>query len=133
MPALAHVSFLVPDYDSAISYFVDQLGFELVDDTDMGDGKRWVVVAPVSIGAGGSSLLLARAVTDEQRRTIGRQGGGRVWLFLHTDDFARDHRRMSAAGVMFQEEPRREPYGTVAVFEDAWGNRWDLIEPVVRG
>lgn len=130
MTHLAHVAFVVPDYDEAISFFVEALGFDLVDDVDMGGGKRWVVVAPVPHGTTqGASLLLAVATTDEQRAAIGRQGGGRVWLFLHTDDFERDRARMSSAGVRFCEEPRHEPYGTVAVFEDPWGNRWDLIEP----
>lgn len=121
------VSMVVPDYDEAITWFVDVLGFELTADDDLGGGKRWVVVTP-SGGAGGASLLLARASTDEQSATVGRQAGGRVWLFLHTDDFERDHARMSAAGVRFAEAPRREPYGRVAVFEDLFGNRWDLLQ-----
>jgi catechol 2,3-dioxygenase-like lactoylglutathione lyase family enzyme len=130
MSRIAHVSLLVSDYDAAIDFFVHALGFELIEDTTFGGGKRWVVVAPQPHGGmTGASLLLAEATTDEQRATIGAQGGGRVWLFLHTDDFARDHARMVAAGVKFAEEPRHEPYGIVAVFEDAWGNRWDLIEP----
>jgi catechol 2,3-dioxygenase-like lactoylglutathione lyase family enzyme len=122
---VALVSLLVADYDAAISFYVGKLGFTLVEDTDMGAGKRWVVVSP---GTEGTNFLLARAVED-QAQAIGRQGGGRVWLFLHTDDFAGDHARMTAAGVTFLEEPRHEAYGTVAVFEDLSGNRWDLLQP----
>lgn len=122
---VALVSLLVADYDEAIGFFVGKLGFSLVEDTDMGHGKRWVVVSP---GQYGTDFLLARAV-GEQAAAIGQQGGGRVWLFLHTDDFARDYARMSAAGVRFLEEPRHEVYGTVAVFEDISGNRWDLMQP----
>ena len=122
---LALVSLLVPDYDEAIAFYVGKLGFSLVEDTDMGHGKRWVVVSP---GNDGTDFLLARAA-GEQAEAIGRQGGGRVWLFLHTDDFVGDYARMSAAGVRFLEEPRHEVYGTVAVFEDHSGNRWDLMQP----
>lgn len=122
---VALVSLLVADYDEAITFYVAKLGFDLVENTDMGGGKRWVVVSP---GAEGTNFLLARA-TGEQAEAIGRQGGGRVWLFLHTDDFAGDHARMLAAGVKFLEEPRHEAYGTVAVFEDLYGNRWDLLQP----
>lgn len=122
---VALVTLLVADYDEAIAFYVGKLGFSLVEDTDMGGGKRWVVVSP---GTDGTDFLLARAI-GEQASAIGRQGGGRVWLFLHTDDFADDHARMAAAGVTFLEEPRREAYGTVAVFEDIAGNRWDLLEP----
>lgn len=122
---VALVSLLVADYDEAIAYYVGKLGFTLVEDTDMGRGKRWVVVSP---GTGGTDFLLARAIGD-QVKAIGQQGGGRVWLFLHTDDFAGDHARMTAAGVTFLEEPRHEAYGTVAVFEDLSGNRWDLLQP----
>ncbi len=122
---LALVSLLVADYDEAIAFYVGKLGFSLVEDTDMGHGKRWVVVSP---GNDGTDFLLARAA-GEQAEAIGRQGGGRVWLFLHTDDFVGDYARMSAAGVRFLEEPRHEVYGTVAVFEDHSGNRWDLMQP----
>ena len=122
---VALVTLLVADYDEAIAFYVGKLGFSLVEDTDMGGGKRWVVLSP---GTDGTDFLLARAI-GEQASAIGRQGGGRVWLFLHTDDFAGDHARMAAAGVTFLEEPRREAYGTVAVFEDIAGNRWDLLEP----
>lgn len=122
---VALVSLLVADYDEAIAFYVGKLGFTLVEDTDMGGDKRWVVVSP---GAEGTDFLLARAIGG-QAAAIGRQGGGRVWLFLHTDDFAADHARMSAAGVKFLEDPRHEAYGTVAVFEDLYGNRWDLLQP----
>jgi catechol 2,3-dioxygenase-like lactoylglutathione lyase family enzyme len=121
------VTLLVPEYEEAISYFCGVLGFELVEDAPLGDGKRWVLVRPR--GAAGTTLLLARAASEEQSQRIGGQGGGRVFLFLETDDFAGDHARYLAAGVRFTEEPRREPYGTVALFTDAFGNRWDLIQP----
>lgn len=129
MSRLAGVSLLVRDYDEAIAFYVGKLGFDLSEDTDMG-GKRWVRVTPK---AGETSLLLARAATDEQRARIGDQAGGRVWLFLETDDFERDHARFTEAGVIFREAPRREPYGMVAVFEDLYGNAWDLIEPARTG
>jgi catechol 2,3-dioxygenase-like lactoylglutathione lyase family enzyme len=122
---LSALSLLVADYDEAIAWFTRVLGFDLLEDTHLGDGKRWVKVAP---GGGGTALLLARATTPEQIAAIGRQGGGRVWLFLSTDDFDADHAAMAARGVKFLEAPRREPYGAVAVFEDLCGNRWDLIE-----
>ncbi len=122
---LALVSLLVRDYDEAIGFYCNKLGFRLVEDTPQGQ-KRWVVVAPH--GDSGSALLLARASDEVQQAMIGRQGAGRVWLFLQTDDFARDYQRMTAAGVQFQEAPRVEPYGTVAVFADLYGNLWDLIE-----
>jgi catechol 2,3-dioxygenase-like lactoylglutathione lyase family enzyme len=120
------VSILVPDYDSAIAYYVGKLGFTLREDTKLPDGKRWVVVGP---GGGGTGLLLAKADGRTQIATIGNQTGGRVFLFLTTDDFAVDHARLAAQGVEFLEGPRHEPYGTVAVFRDVFGNRWDLIEP----
>ena len=123
---LALVSLLVADYDDALAFYIGKLGFEPVEDTDMGAGKRWVVVSP---GPGGSRFLLAKAADEHQAARIGDQGGGRVWLFLHTDDFAGDYARMSAAGVRFLEEPRHEVYGSVAVFEDLYGNRWDLLQP----
>ncbi len=122
---LALVSLLVRDYAEAISFYCNKLGFRLVEDTPQGQ-KRWVVVAPQ--GDSGSALLLARASDAEQQAMIGRQGAGRVWLFLQTDDFERDYQRMTAADVQFQEAPRHEPYGTVAVFADLYGNLWDLIE-----
>lgn len=123
---IARVALLVRDYDEAIAWFTGILGFTLVEDTPVGPEKRWVVVAPP--GSRESALLLARAATDRQRDAIGNQGGGRVFLFLHTDDFARDHAAYLARGVRFVEEPRREAYGMVAVFEDLHGNRWDLVE-----
>ena len=123
---LTLTALLVRDYDEAIGFYVGKLGFELVADADQGGGKRWVVVTP---SGGGAGLLLARASGADQQARIGDQTGGRVGLFLHTDDFAADHARMSAAGVRFVEAPRHEPYGAVAVFEDLYGNRWDLIEP----
>ncbi len=126
MPHLGLVTLVVRDYDEAIAFYVDALGFELREDTVLSDGKRWVVVAPA--GAREAALLLARGATPEQEERVGDQTGGRVSLFLHTEDFDRDYARMRAAGVRFEEEPRREPYGTVAVFQDLYGNRWDLIE-----
>jgi catechol 2,3-dioxygenase-like lactoylglutathione lyase family enzyme len=123
---LALISLLVRDYDEAMAFYVGKLGFDLIEDTDMGAGKRWVVVSP---GPGGSRFLLARAADAHQAARVGDQGGGRVWLFLHTDDFAGDHARMSAAGIRFLETPRHEAYGIVAVFEDLYGNRWDLLQP----
>lgn len=123
---LAAVTLVVPDYDQAIAFYAGALGFDLVEDSDLGDGKRWVLVAPPG---GQTRLLLAQAASPGQRARIGDQTGGRVAFFLATDDFARDHAAMLASGVRFLEAPRREPYGTVAVFQDPWGNRWDLIEP----
>jgi catechol 2,3-dioxygenase-like lactoylglutathione lyase family enzyme len=126
---LATLALVVRDYDEALAYYADTLGFERIEDTDVGGGKRWVVVAPP--GGSGARLLLARAVNETQAAAIGNQTGGRVFLFLHTDDFARDFHRWTDAGVRFVESPRHEAYGTVAVFEDLYGNRWDLIEPKV--
>lgn len=121
---LSLAALLVRDYDEAIDFYVGKVGFDLIEDTDMGGGKRWVVVRPPGSEAG---LLLARA-TGEQTARVGDQAGGRVFLFLETDDFAGDHARMTAAGVRFREAPRHEPYGVVAVFEDLYGNAWDLIQ-----
>jgi catechol 2,3-dioxygenase-like lactoylglutathione lyase family enzyme len=123
---LALLSLLVRDYDEALAFYVGKMGFDLVEDSELGAGKRWVVVSP---GPGGSRFLLAKAADERQVAMIGGQGGGRVWLFLHTDDFDGDHARLSAAGVTFLEEPRHEAYGSVAVFEDLYGNRWDLLQP----
>jgi catechol 2,3-dioxygenase-like lactoylglutathione lyase family enzyme len=130
--ALGLVTLVVRDYDEAIAWFVEALGFELVEDRPLGGEKRWVVVAPR--GGAGASLLLARASCEEQRARIGDQTGGRVALFLETDDLRRDHEHMRARGVLFEEEPREEAYGTVAVFRDLYGNRWDLLQrrPAVR-
>jgi catechol 2,3-dioxygenase-like lactoylglutathione lyase family enzyme len=124
---LGLVALVVPDYDEAIDFYVGRLGFQLDEDTDLGGGKRWVVVRPP--GRAQTALLLARAVNERQAAAVGAQTGGRVFLFLHTDDLARDHARFLAAGVRFEGPPRREPYGVVAVFQDHCGNRWDLIEP----
>ena len=124
---LARVALLVRDYDEAIAWFTNVLGFTLIEDTRLSETKRWVVVAPP--GASEAALLLARGATEEQRVAIGRQGGGRVFLFLHTDDLARDHGTWRARGVRFVDQPRDEAYGRVVVFEDLYGNRWDLIEP----
>jgi catechol 2,3-dioxygenase-like lactoylglutathione lyase family enzyme len=124
---LGAVTVVVPDYDAAIAFYVGALGFALVADTPLGDGKRWVLVAPET-GAR-TKLLLAKAANPRQAAAVGDQTGGRVFLFLETDDFARDHAAMTARGVRFLEAPRIEPYGVVAVFEDPFGNRWDLIEP----
>jgi catechol 2,3-dioxygenase-like lactoylglutathione lyase family enzyme len=128
---IAHVALLVRDYDEAIEFFTGKLGFTLREDTALGPDKRWVLVAPP--GEGGASLLLARAATPEQSRLVGNQSGGRVFLFLHTDDFRRDYERMRAGGVRFVEGPRDEPYGTVAVFQDLYGNKWDLVGREGRG
>ncbi len=125
MSHLGLVALVVEEYDEAISWFVDVLDFELREDRDEGH-KRWVVVAPPGAQTG---ILLARAANDRQRRQIGEQAGGRVGWFLVTDDFERDHARFTARGVRFTEEPRHEEYGSVAVFEDLYGNRWDLLEP----
>ena len=120
------LALLVPSYEEGLAFYVGRLGFDLVEDTPLAPGKRWVLVAPP--GSRETRLLLAQPADDAQRRAIGTQGGGRVFLFLHTDDFGRDHARYLAAGVRFLEAPREESYGTVAVFTDPFGNRWDLIE-----
>lgn len=122
---LALLSLLVPDYDEGIAFYVGKLGFDLLEDTDLGGGKRWVRVGP---NGGQTAFLLARAVGEQQIAAIGNQGGGRVWLFLQTDDFHKDYADMRAKGIVFEEVPRHESYGIVAVFNDAFGNRWDLIE-----
>ena len=120
---LGYISLLVRDYDEAIAYYTSVLGFRLVEDTPLAPGKRWVLVAPPGPDAAtvGACLLLARAKNDAELAAVGRQAGGRVFLFLHTDDFARDH-------AEFLEEPRNENYGTVAVFRDLYGNKWDLLQ-----
>ncbi|RAH98885.1 extradiol dioxygenase [Acuticoccus sediminis] len=122
--SLSLVTLVVPDYDAAIAFYVGVLGFELVEDTPVGPLKRWVVVRP---RGSGTALLLARAAAPEQADAVGRQTGGRVAFFLTADDFASEHGRLLAAGVRFEEAPRQEPYGTVAVFRDPFGNRWDLL------
>lgn len=121
------IALVVPDYDAALTFYVGKLGFRLIEDIPQGPGKRWVTVAPPG-SPGGTMLLLARAATPTQEQAIGDQSGGRVFLFLETDDFARDHAAMLAAGVMFEEEPRHESYGSVAVWRDPFGNRWDLLQ-----
>jgi catechol 2,3-dioxygenase-like lactoylglutathione lyase family enzyme len=125
--SIAHVALVVRDYDEAIAFYTQKLGFTLVEDTYQPEqDKRWVVVAPA--GSSGTTLLLARASAPEQAQFVGNQAGGRVFLFLRTDDFWRDYNRMKAAGVRFVRPPNVAAYGTVAVFEDLYGNRWDLIE-----
>ena len=125
---IGYVAVLIEDYDEAIAFYTEKLGFALIEDTDQGDGKRWVLMAPR--GDGGTQILLAKARGAKQHAAVGNQTGGRVFLFLHTDDFDRDHAAMLAAGVTFLETPRVEIYGTVAVFVDLYGNKWDLLEPV---
>ncbi|WP_170782578.1 VOC family protein [Ruegeria lacuscaerulensis] len=124
--SLHAVTLVVPDYDEAIAFYTQTLSFSLLQDIDLGGGKRWVRIAPA--GAQQGSLLLAQANGPEQAAAIGNQTGGRVGFFLQTDDFQRDYTAMKAAGVTFEETPRHEPYGTVAVWRDPFGNRWDLIE-----
>ncbi|MEU0179216.1 VOC family protein [Streptomyces massasporeus] len=128
MRRIALVTLVVDDYDEAIRFYTDALGFRLAEDAPRPDGSRWVVVESGAPGTG-TGLLLARAKGEDQVARVGDQAGGRVGFFLHTDDFARDHARMTAAGVTFLEDPRHEPYGTVAVFQDLYGNRWDLLQP----
>ena len=126
MTHLALTTLIVPDYDEAIAFFRDGLGFVVHEDSDLGDGKRWVVVG----GPKGGSLLLAKASNDRQQAAIGDQFGGRVGLIAHTDEFEDRAAKLTAAGAVFREKPRHERYGIVAVFDDPWGNRWDLIQPV---
>jgi len=124
---LAGVSLVVNDYDEAIEFYTRKLSFTLLEDTRMSETKRWVVIAPP--GSTGCTLLLAKAANDAQKAAVGNQTGGRVFLFLHTDNFDRDYHQMQQAGVQFIESPRQEAYGKVVVFADLYGNRWDLIEP----
>ena len=125
--SIAHLALVVKDYDEAIAFFTNKLHFDLIEDTYQPEqDKRWVVVAPPN--SSGASLVLARAATPEQESFIGNQAGGRVFLFLQTDDFWRDHQDMTSHGIVFVREPQEETYGTVAVFEDLYGNRWDLVE-----
>jgi lactoylglutathione lyase len=123
---LGYIALVVRDYDEAIAFYKTKLGFHLIEDTDLGNGKRWVRVRPP--GSTGTDLLLARAVNPEQASRIGKQTGGRVFLFLHTDDFWRDYQGMTVRGVNFCRPPSEESYGTVAVFEDLYGNKWDLLQ-----
>ena len=124
---LAGISLVVNDYDEAIDFYTRKLSFTLLEDTRMSDTKRWVVIAPP--GSTGCTLLLAKAGNDAQKAAVGNQTGGRVFLFLHTDNFDRDYNQMQEAGIEFIESPRQEAYGKVVVFADLYGNRWDLIEP----
>jgi catechol 2,3-dioxygenase-like lactoylglutathione lyase family enzyme len=123
---LGHVALVVRDYDEALAFFTRKLNFRVVEDTRLSADKRWLLIAPP--GSQGTTLLLARAATPEQASRIGNQTGGRVFLFLHTDDFWHDYREMTARKVKFTREPREEAYGTVAVFEDLYGNQWDLLQ-----
>ena len=124
---LAHIALVVADYDEAIAFYTKQLNFTLTEDTVLSETKRWVLVAPP--GSNGCQLLLAKAANDEQASRVGNQTGGRVFLFLYTDNFQRDYTSMLEKGIEFVREPITEPYGTVAVFKDLYGNLWDLVEP----
>lgn len=124
---IAHIALVVRDYDEAIAFYTQKLDFVLLEDNQINEEKRWVLVAPP--GAGESSLLLAKAANEEQRKSIGNQSGGRVFLFLFTDDFWRDYRKMLDRKIKFLRPPKEEEYGKVAVFEDLYGNKWDLLEP----
>jgi len=126
--SISQVALLVRDYDDAIRFFTQELRFVLLEDTPLAGGKRWVRVAPA--GGAGAALVLAKAVTPDQERAVGNQAGGRVFMFLHTSDFRTDYEHLQAHGVRFTEQPRHEPYGTVVVFLDLYGNKWDLIGPV---
>ena len=123
---IGSIALVVKDYDEAIAFYTKKLSFELVEDTDLGDGKRWVLITPPN--SNGTHILLAHAPEPEQFNAVGNQAGGRVWLFLNTDNFWRAYDSMLENGVVFHEQPRNEPYGTVAVFEDLYGNKWDLIQ-----
>lgn len=126
---IANVAMLVDSYDDAIKFYCEKVGFDLLEDTNLGGGKRWVRIAPATDSSlHGTSILLAEA-KGEQKEGIGAQGAGRVWLFLETSDFWKDYERMKAAGVEFCEEPRKEVYATVVVFQDLYGNKWDLLQP----
>ena len=126
MATIANVALLVTDYDEAIAFYTQKLGFDLLEDSNLGGGKRWVQVAPKNNS--GTALLLAKASNEKQQSAVGDQAGGRVWLFLQTDDFWHDYHAMQAAGVIFHETPRQEAYATVVVFEDLYGNKWDLLQ-----
>lgn len=134
MPHLAHIALVVRDYDEALAFYVGKLGFTLVEDTPIPEqGKRWVTIRPPGAPDHATTILLARAATPEQARFIGDQAGGRVFLFLATDDFDRDFAAWNAAGIAFVRPPAVMPYGKVAVFEDLYGNRWDLVEFAAKG
>ena len=130
MAFISGISLLVPNYDVAIAYYCGDLGFDLIEDTDLDGDKRWVVVRPK--GAAEASLILSLATSEAHIAQCGHQAGGKVFLFLTTEDFARDYQYFTDKGVTFTEPPRHEPYGTVAVFQDVFGNLWDLIEPKIR-
>ncbi len=123
---IAHLALVVNDYDEAIAFYTGKLDFELIEDSTLSDSKRWVLVKPR--GDGHCCLLLAKAANEEQRSRVGNQTGGRVFLFLYTDDFWRDYQKMTGRNIRFVRQPVTEPYGTVAVFEDLYGNLWDLIQ-----
>lgn len=127
MQKIAHCALVVDDYDEAIKFYTEKLDFTLIEDTVLSEAKRWVLVAPK--GSSECCLLLAKAANEEQRSRVGNQTGGRVFLFLYTDDFRRDYTNMQAKGIVFVREPKVESYGTVAVFKDLYGNLWDLLEP----
>jgi len=124
---ITRVTIVVSEYQEAIDFYTQKLGFELIEDTRLNDKKRWVVIAPTN--SQGCQLLLAKAANEYQRNAVGNQTGGRVFLFMYTDNFWDDHRRMLEAGVSFKGAPREEEYGTVVVFEDLYGNLWDLVQP----
>ncbi len=124
---IGSVALVVKDYDDAIAFYTQKLNFNLVEDTELGDGKRWVLVSPPN--SNGTNLLLAQASNSQQLESIGNQSGGRVFLFLHTNNFWRDYEMMRKNGISFNEQPREEEYGTVVVFEDLYGNKWDLLQP----
>jgi catechol 2,3-dioxygenase-like lactoylglutathione lyase family enzyme len=129
MQHIAHISLVVNDYDEAIDFYVQKLGFKLIEDTRLSEEKRWVIVAPTG---GGCSLLLAKAANEQQQAAVGNQTGGRVFLFLYTGDFWADYTDFTAKGVVFVRPPEQQGYGTVAVFADLYGNLWDLIQPVAK-
>jgi catechol 2,3-dioxygenase-like lactoylglutathione lyase family enzyme len=125
--SIAQFALVVNDYDESISFYTRQLNFDLIEDTKLSDTKRWVIIRPP--GSAGCCILLAKAANEEQKSRVGNQTGGRVFLFLYTDDFWRDYHAMTAKAIRFVRPPVEEPYGTVAVFEDLYGNLWDMIQP----
>lgn len=123
---ISNIALVVEDYDDAIAFYTEKLNFQLIDDTDLGGGKRWVQISPPN--ANGTNILLAKASNEQQSQSVGNQAGGRVFLFLQSNDFWRDYHQMKAQGVEFTEEPREEAYGSVVVFKDLYGTKWDLLE-----
>ena len=123
---ISNIALVVENYDDAIEFYTKKLNFQLIEDTDLGAGKRWVQISPPN--SNGTNLLLAQASNDQQKKSIGNQAGGRVFLFLQTNDFWRDYEHMKTHGVEFAEEPRVEEYGTVVVFKDLYGTKWDLLQ-----